>query len=271
MKSLELIHSIHRLLVGTAQIEDDMDEPSEQPIMPVDRRTLGGIAVLQKLTASERAALEAACIWRRYRHGERLFERGSSSNEVFFIVEGSVSIVSSSATGRDVSFARAGAGEVIGEMAAIDGLPRSASIAAAEDSLVAVLPATRFVALLKQNGEVAVELLRRLSGMVRRTGARIVELSSLDATNRVYAELLRLAKPNVASPDLWTVKPLPPLRELAESAGTTRELVNNALNMLYPTGLIRRRGNTLYLLDKSALESVVRAAEDKKSQSRSTS
>ena len=98
--------------------------------------------------------------------------------------------------------------------------------------------------------------------MVRHAGARVVELSSLDATNRVYVELLRLAKPDVASPDLWTVKPLPPLRELAASAGATRELVNNALNTLYPKGLIRRRGNTLYLLDKSALESVVRAAED---------
>src|SRR5258707_32792 len=86
------------------------------------------------------------------------------------------------------------------------------------------------VARLKQNAEIAVELLRRLSAMVRHAGARVVELSSLDATNRVYAELLRLAKPDVASPDLWTVKPLPPLRELAASAGATRELVNNALN-----------------------------------------
>jgi CRP-like cAMP-binding protein len=249
-----------------AQIEGDMSEPGEQPVVPVDRRTLDGVAVLKGLAASERAELEGACIWRRYRHGERLFERGSSGNEVFFIVEGSVSIVSSSATGRDVSLARAGAGEVIGEMAAIDGLPRSASVSATEDSLVAVVPATRFVALLKQNGEIAVELLRRLSTMVRHASARVVELSSLDATNRLYAELLRLAKPDVASPDLWTVKPLPPLRELAASACTTRELANSALSALYPKGLIRRRGNTLYLLDKSALESVVRAGEDKKAQ-----
>lgn len=240
-----------------------MSEPSEQTIMPVGRRTLDAVVVLEGLAASERAELEAQCIWRRYRPGERLFERGSSSNEVFFIVEGSVSIVSSSATGRDVGLARAGAGEVIGEMAAIDGLPRSASVAASEGSLVAILPATRFVALLKQNGDIAVELLRRLSSMVRHAGARVVELSSLDATKRVYSELLRLAQPDVASPDLWTVKPLPPLRELAEGAGTTRELVNNALNALYPKGLVRRRGSTLYILDRSALESVVSAAEGK--------
>ena len=131
-----------------------------------------------------------------------------------------------------------------------------------KNSLVAVLPATRFVALVKQNGEIAVKLLRRLSAMVRHTGARVVELSSLDATNRVYAQLLQLAKPDIASPDLWTVNPLPPLRELAASAGTTRELVNSALNRLYPRNLVRRRGNTLYLLDKLALESIVRTGDD---------
>jgi hypothetical protein len=62
----------------------------------------------------------------------------------------------------------------------------------------------------------------------------------------------------------YQIKPLPPLRELAASAGTTRELVNNALNTLYPQGIVRRRGNTLYLLDKPALESAVNAAEDRK-------
>src|SRR5262245_52087936 len=179
-----------------------MTETREQPAVPFDRRTLAGIAVLSGLTPAERAELEAACTWRRYRHGERLFERGSSSNEVFLIVEGSVSIVSASATGPDVNLARAGAGELIGEMAAIDGLPRSASVAATEDSLVAVLPAARFVPLLEQNGKIAVELLRRLSAMVRHTGARVVEMSSLDATKRVYDALLRQARSDAPSPDL---------------------------------------------------------------------
>jgi len=242
-----------------------MNEPGKPPVKPVEPRTLDDVTVLKNLPEAKRAELAAACIWRRYRQGERLFERGSSSSEVFFIVDGSVSVVSAAITGRDVNFARVGAGAVIGEMAAIDGLARSASVTAAEDSLVAVLPAARFVALVEQNGEIALNLMRRLSAMVRHTGARVVELSSLDATNRVYTELLRLAKPDVASPDLWTVKPLPPLRELAASAGTTRELVNNALNTLYPKGIVRRRGNTLYLLDRPALEAVVSAAEDRKS------
>lgn len=244
-----------------ARAEDEMDADEQGSATPPERRTLGGIALLASLPELLRAELEAACVWRRYRDGERLFEQGSAGDEVFFIAEGSVGIASPSATGREVSLARVDAGEMIGEMAAIDGLPRSASVFAVGDALVAVLPGDRFVALLEQNGAIALRLLRRLSSMVRNAGARVVELASIDATHRVYAELLRLARPDAASPDLWTVDPLPPLRELAASAGTTRELVNNALNTLYPQGLVRRRGKTLYLLDKAALEAAVLAGD----------
>jgi CRP-like cAMP-binding protein len=238
-----------------------MGVDNQGPATPPGRRSLGGITLLAGVSSEQRAELEAACVWRRYRDGERLFEQGTIGDDVFFIVEGSVSIASPSVTGREVNLARVDVGETIGEMAAIDGLARSASVSAVGDALVAVLSADRFVALLEENGAISLRLLRRMSSMLRRTGARVVELSSIDATNRVYAELLRLAKPDAAGPDLWTVNPLPPLRELAASAGTTRELVNNALNSLYPEGLIRRRGKALYLLDRRALEEAVQASD----------
>lgn len=238
-----------------------MGVDDQEPATPPGRRSLGGITLLAGVSSEQRAELEAACVWRRYRDGERLFEQGTIGDDVFFIVEGSVSIASPSVTGREVNLARVGVGETIGEMAAIDGLARSASVSAVGDALVAVLSADRFVALLEENGAISLRLLRRMSSMLRLTGARVVELSSIDATNRVYAELLRLAKPDAAGPDLWTVNPLPPLRELAASAGTTRELVNNALNSLYPEGLIRRRGKALYLLDRRALEEAVQASD----------
>ena len=59
---------------------------------------------------------------------------------------------------------------------------------------------------------------------MRQGDERILEVSSLAAINRIYGELLRLAEPDEAEPDLWVVKPLPPLRELASQAATTREL-----------------------------------------------
>ena len=161
--------------------------------------------------------------------------------------------------------ATARAGDSVAELAAIDEQPRSASVVASEDSLLAVLPPEPFVELLKRHGEITFQLLQRLSKIVRAGDERIVEVSSLEAINRIYEQLLRLAKPDEAVPELWVVKPLPPLRELASRASTTRELVSSALHRLYPSGVIRRKGANLYIMDREALEDLVRAAgEDRR-------
>jgi CRP-like cAMP-binding protein len=234
----------------------ESDEPKNEA---GGRRSLAGVKLFSSLDADAREALEDACAWRRYRTGERVFERGSQSSEVFFVIEGAVNIVSFSPTGREITFAEVGFGETVGELAAIDGQPRSASVVATKDSLLAILPAASFIELLKRNGEVAFTLIQRMSAIVRKGTDQVIQVSSVAATNRVYSELLKRAEQDPTVPDLWVIKPLPPIRELASTAGTTRELVSNTLNQLYPSGLIRRKGNNLYVMDRSALEELVKA------------
>jgi CRP/FNR family transcriptional regulator, cyclic AMP receptor protein len=221
------------------------------------RQTLRGVHLLASLDETERAELEAACVWRRYHEGERVFERGSPSGEVYFVIEGALNVVRLTSMGREITFSRVDAGEAVGELGAIDGSPRSASAVTVDETLIAVLPAERFVALLEQRGVVAVRLIQKLSEFVRRGSDRVIELSTFEARSRVYGELLRLARPEAAESELWVIDPLPPLREIAGQASTTREHVANALNHLYPSGLIRRRGNRLYITDRAALEAIV--------------
>ncbi len=237
-----------------------MPESTELKYQPSERRSIAQVKLFSDLDSDERKALERDCSWRRYRAGERVFERGSQSSEVFFVVEGTVNIVSFSPTGREITFAELGAGETVGELAAIDGQLRSASVVATDDSLLAILPADLFIQLLKRNGEIAFTLLQRLSGIVRKGNAQVIEVSSVAATSRVYLELLKRAEQDTTVPTLWVIKPLPPIRELASAAGTTRELVSNTLNQLYPSGLIRRKGNNLYVMDRSALEDLIKAS-----------
>lgn len=221
------------------------------------RQTLAGIHLLAGLDEARRVALESDCVWRRYRPGERVFERGSPSHEVCFVVEGAVNVVRLSTMGREITFATARAGESVGELGAIDGSPRSASVVAIDHSLLAVLAADRFIELVKQDGEIAFRLLLKLGEVVRRGSDRVIELSTFEARHRVHVELLRLARSDPDEPSLWVVRPLPPLRELAGQASTTREQVANALNHLYASGLVRRRGNSLYIADRPALEALV--------------
>jgi CRP-like cAMP-binding protein len=228
--------------------------------VPVEvSRTLSGIALLHALDEAARVRLEGQCHWRSYSAGETVFERGSESREVMFIVQGAVNIVNFTLAGREVAFATLGAGDCFGELAAIDSRPRSASVVAAERTLLAILPSGHFLGLLHENAEISFHLLQRLTQMVRSGDVYIMELSTLAATQRVYAELLRRAEPDKAVPSLWVIHPLPPLREIASRVGTTRETVARALSQLYPTGMLRRKGHSLYIMDRARLQATVDA------------
>jgi len=223
--------------------------------VPVEfTRTLSAITLLQGLDEDERRRLESRCHWRQCAPGETVLERGSESREVLFIVQGAVNVVDFSISGREIAYATLRAGDGFGELAAIDGQPRSASVVAVEKTLLAVLPSERFLDLLQENAGVTFRLLQRLANMVRSGDVRIMELSTLAATQRVYAELLRMAVPDTAVPSLWVIHPLPPLREIASRISTTRETVARALSQLYPTGLLRRKGRSLYIMDRAKFQ-----------------
>jgi CRP/FNR family cyclic AMP-dependent transcriptional regulator len=222
-----------------------------------DEKTLAGIEMFADLDPEERRRIEAWCRWRRYRNNERIIERGSESREVFFIIKGAVNVVDLSLSGREIAFAKVYEGDSFGELAAIDGQPRSASVIAAENTLIAVLSADRFLDILQNQVAVTFKVLQRLALMVREGDIRIMELSTLAATQRVYSEILRRARPDAAVRGLWIVRPLPPLREIASRVSTTRETVARALSQLYPTELVRRKGRNLYLMDRKKLEELV--------------
>ena len=224
-------------------------------------RTLRSVALFASLDDAERHRLEGACQWRTYRPGQQVIESGSDGKEVFFVVQGAVNIINFSPSRREVAFATAREGDYFGELAAIDQLPRSASAVAIEESLLAALPSEVFVDLLKRRVEVTFRVLQGLTHIVRTSDVRIMELSTLPATQRVYAELLRMAVPDAAVPSLWVVRPLPPLREIASRVSTTRETVARALSQLYPTGLLRRKGRNLYLMDRRRFEEIANALQ----------
>ena len=221
-------------------------------------RSLAQMVLLEGIEEAERKRLEQLCRWRPFRKGQTVFEAGSASGEVYFVCEGRVNVMNASPGGREVVFASLGPGEGFGELAAIDGGPRSATIVAAEKSLLAELSSHHFLGLLERQPEISLRVLRTLAAMVRMSDIRIMELSTLAASQRVYAELLRMAQPDAAVPDLWVVRSLPPLREIASRVSTTRETVARAMSHLYRDEVVRKKGRNLYLMDRERLEVLTR-------------
>lgn len=154
--------------------------------------TLEGIELLESLSPAERAAVASRCLWHRYRPGEQIIDRQSDSRDVFFVASGTVRVVIYSLSGREVALDDIRTGGVFGELAALDGNPRSASVMAVDDTTVATLSHEQFFTLMREHPDVALAVMRRLAYIVRTATTRILDLSTLGANNRVHADLLQM-------------------------------------------------------------------------------
>lgn len=224
-------------------------------------RSLRGIKLFECLSDPDLKAIEPQCRFRSYAKAETLLDKGSLTREVFFVLKGAAAAVTFSPAGREVTLGIIRPGDMFGELAAIDQEPRSATVTAMEPTDVAIMPAEIFRDLLMKHAPMAFGVLQRLSTIVRTTGIRIMELATLQAAQRVYAELLRMAKPDAAVPGLWVVRPLPPMHEIASLTGTTRETVNRAISQLYPSGLLKRKGRNLFLMERDKLQEIVQSLQ----------
>ncbi len=218
---------------------------------------LSGIELFTGLSATELQLLEQRCSWLRTRRNEQVLGRDSEGRDVFFVVSGAVQVANYTQSGREIGFATIAAGGYFGELSAIDDLPRSAMVTATEDSLIAAMSPSAFDELLSQNAEVMRRVLKRLAQIIRKGNERITDLNTLGTVHRVYVELLRRVGPDPAVPHLWSIYPFPIHTDLAARAGTTRETVARVLGRLVKTGLIERKGKTVYIPDPETLKILV--------------
>lgn len=209
--------------------------------------TLVGNKMLVPLDRGAIARLEAVCAWKVVHTNEPIVSRDADSHDVFFVVRGRCRIVNFSATGREVAYAVAGPGEFFGEMAAIDGLPRSATVVALEDCIVGSITPQAFRELIEQHPKVAFVIMEKLVRIVRTSDDRIMDLATLSAYQRVYSELLKLVKPDPVRQGSWLIYPLPTQAQIASLASTTRETVARVLSHLASDGVAERKSKTLYV------------------------
>lgn len=218
-------------------------------------RSLAGVGIFAGITPPERAALEKRCRWQSFAAGAEIIDRENDSREVYFVVAGAVRVVNYSLSGREVSFAEIRAGGCFGELAALDGQPRSANVVAIEDTLTACLSGSVFLDMLAHHPTASIEMLRRLAAVVRQATGRIMDLSTMGAHNRIYAELLREAVPTGGN--RAKLQPIPVHADLAARVSTTRETVARALGDLARKGIARREGDALIILDIARLADMV--------------
>ena len=220
-------------------------------------RSLSGIELFDGLTGSDRDALARLCRWHRYTAHQFIIGHQDETNDVYFIVGGQVRVTIFSPSGKEVSFADLPAGKSFGELAAIDSAPRSATVIALSDTVLASMSAETFRRALDDHPVVAAKMVQYLAGLVRKLSDRVVEFSVLAVRNRIHAELLRLARDQGFDGDTAVITPVPTHADIASRISTNREAVTRELNALARDGLIERRDGALVIVDVARLAQLV--------------
>jgi CRP-like cAMP-binding protein len=186
--------------------------------------------------------------------GRTLVEKGSRTRDVFFLLEGRAQVVLYSASGREVCVNDIGPGAMFGEIAALDGEPRSASIQAASDLVLIAMRAEDFLACLESSPAAGIWLARQLAAHSRRLTEQVFELSALNVQARIHCELLRLAQKGEQRNGGIEVRPAPTHAELASRIGTHREAVTRELRVLSQEKVIRYGRGSLMIINMARLE-----------------
>lgn len=176
-------------------------------------------------------------------------EAGSA---LFIIISGKIKIsrISSEDDDKEVILSILNPSDFFGEMSLLDGLERSATATAMEDSKVLIIQRNDFLELLKDHPEVSIALLQELTQRLRAAGMKIKALSLKDAEGKVATVLLQLADDiGKIKHGIVEIEKLPFQHELANMAGTSRETISRTLHAFAKKGLIELEGTKLRIVE----------------------
>jgi CRP-like cAMP-binding protein len=208
---------------------------------------------LAELAPDERAELEQLGSVRRYRRGDVLFHQGDDAGAVVVLRAGHVKATMLN-DGREVILAFPGPGELLGELAAIDGRPRSATVRAVDDIEALVIPGSAFRAFLERRPRIALVLLRGVAERLRESDRQRVDYAVNDVVVRVASRLVDLCDRYGAQDGAGIDIGLAITQdELAAWAGASREAVAKAMGLLRTLGWVQTERRRILVLDLPAL------------------
>lgn len=212
------------------------------------------VPFLAALSEADRRALAGSAKRRRFDRGQAIFYKDDPGESLYIIEAGSVRIYLPGAQGSDLTLAVLGAGDFFGDMALLDGGPRSASAAALEVTETLALDRADFIALIQSRPQSAMAVLAAVARRLRETNEMAGDLAFLDVGGRLAKKLLELAASHGVRRPEGTLLDLPLTQEgLANMVGVTRESVNRHLSLLRRQGVIGREGRRFLILDADAL------------------
>ena len=212
------------------------------------RKLLDKCALFKSLDAQERRDLAAHAQSRTFTPNEPIFHIAEPGSSMMGVMAGTVRISLPSWKDKQIILADLPAGEFFGEMALLDGNPRSASAMALTKCELLVLERRDFLTFLERSPTACFNLMHLLCERIRRADERISELAFSDLSARLARTLLRYPAQGNGPPKLSLSQ-----QELAEMVGATRENVNRCLREWQRRGILQLKNRWTIILKPEAL------------------
>lgn len=227
----------------------------------MDRRDLlRNVSIFSSLDERELDLLIQLTTTRKLKAKEVLCRKGDPGNQLFGILAGSLKVTAVGADGKDVVFGLMRSGEVLGEMALLDGEPRSATVVAVEATNLVTLHRRDFVPFLEKHPRAAIGLAAVLAARVRRLSERTEDRQSMPLPARIAKRLLALAQEHGKRPIAGgPVEIRLPQQDLADLVGTTRESVNKHLRVWEEAGIVTLGRGRVVLAQPTLLAEIAAA------------
>jgi CRP/FNR family transcriptional regulator, cyclic AMP receptor protein len=220
------------------------------------RELVEGHALFEGLSRTDLDNLLARARVEYYPAGRRIFEKGSPGRSMMAILRGSVRISAPSVSAqRELVFTTLQAGEIFGEIAILDGQPRTADATAVTDCELLVLDRREFVPFLERQPEVSLQLLKVLCHRLRLTNEHVEHAVFEHLNCRLARTLLHLASPRGGAENFYLVRVSQ--QELADMVGATRESVNKRLRGWQNAGIVRLESRLIVIEDIAAIEALI--------------
>ncbi len=214
----------------------------------VKRDALLGSALFAAMRAEELDEILNFASERRFRRGQTIFQRGDNGSSLMAVLRGRVRISSVSADGKELTLNVISPGEIFGEIALLDGQPRSADATAIEETTLLVVERRHFLPFLRRNEDLYLRLLAVLCSRLRRTSTTLEEIALLDLPVRFARVLLKLAedygRPSAAG---TRIELKLSQRDLSNLVAATRESVNKVLRTWRDDGSVDIEGGFIVL------------------------
>jgi len=203
--------------------------------------------LFRDLSAEERHRIAGHFVRRTFRKGAVLFHKASTDRTLFLIASGRVRIYLPTESGRELTLDVFGPGEAFGELALLDGGPRSATAQAVDDVVTYSLHHDDFARLLNPSPLVGV-VIRFLTTRLRHANEATESLAVLDVSGRLARCLIELADRYGQGREIDLTQ-----TDLASIVGATRESVNRALAGFRQQSVIDQHGQRVLILKPDVL------------------